>query len=90
MRGLDRGAQLARDLPQAGADGPAGGALGLAARVGASVKAPAGGALVDLARALGDGLAQAGGVAARLLDLVRERRSVDAAIGHPTARQAGP
>ena len=52
VRRLDRRAHLAGDLPRVGADGPAGGALGLAARVGASVEAPAGCALVDLPRAL--------------------------------------
>ena len=90
VRRLDRRADLAGDLPRVGADGPAGGALGLAARVGAAVEAPAGGALVDLRVPWVMRLAQPGGVAARLLDLVGERRAVDAAVGHPPARQAGP
>ena len=90
VRGLDRRAHLAGDLPRVGADRPAGRALCLSARVGAPVEAPAGRALVDPARALRDRLAQAGGVAARLLDLVGERRAVDAAVGHPPARPSGP
>ena len=66
------------------------GALRLAAGVGAAVEAPAGRALVDRARAERHRLAQAGGVAAGLRDLVGERRAVDAAVGHPAGRRAGP
>ena len=81
---------LPDDPPRVGADRPAGGVLGAAACVGATVEAPARGALVDLPRPACDRLAQPVGVAAGVLHLVRERRAVDAAVGHPPGRQPGP
>ena len=69
-------------------DRSSGGALRLAAGVGAAVEASAGGALVDPARAVDERLAQPGGVAAGLQDLVGRGRAVDAAVGHPPARRA--
>ena len=79
---------LAGDLPRVRAGRSSGGALCLAAGVGAAVEASAGGALVDPARAVDERLAQPGGVAAGLQDLVGRGWAVDAAIGHPPARRA--
>jgi hypothetical protein len=73
-----------------GAERPAGGLLGAAACVGATVEAPARGALVDLTRPLGDRLAQAVGVAAGVLHLVRERGPVDPPVRQSAGRQPGP
>ena len=70
-------------------DRPPGGLLRPAAGVGAAVEAPAGCSFVDVAGAVSECPPQPVGVAARVLHLVRVRRPVDAAVGHPAGRQAG-
>ena len=81
---------LPGDPPRVCAHRSAGCLLCAAACVRAAVEAPARGSLVDLPRPPRDRLAQPVGVAAGVLHLVGERGPVDAAVGHPAARQPGP
>src|SRR5947209_19957499 len=89
MRLLDRRPHLPDDPPRIAGHRPAGVLLRPAARVGAAVEAPAGRAFVYLAGSVGDRLAHPVGVAAGVLHLVGIWRAVDAAVGHPSGRQAG-
>ena len=89
VRLLERRGDLARDRPRVRARRAPGRALEAPARVGAAVEAPAGRALVDPPQPERAGAQQALGEPVGLLDLVGERRPVDAAVRHPAGRRAG-